>query len=1618
MRLLIDLQSCQGGDPARARFHLAEALALVRLAAGHEVWLLLNAKMDVAIESIRRTFDGLLPQEQIAVFDLPPQTDAAWWQRAAEQVREGAIAALRPDLVYVPDIYGSVYPAAVTSITSLSDYCPTVVNLAPSDAIGPDTPTWHRQTATLRNAALVLLATGAERCRSAFGLGEHQVAEVALVMREGLDAATATTVATESRPDTVLVQAQGTDQETVLAAFARLDVATQRAYRLAINGMLDPAAQKTLRSQAKRLGLRAKELRFVRDDGAGDLYAGVAVLACVGHEQSYAGLEAMAHGVAVIADHDSPLAALIADRRALFVRGDDGALADALGRVLAAPALRTELAEQNRTGGDRATMSLRARQLWEHFGTALARHAAARSGGGVRLLRRPRLAYVSPLPPARSGIADYSTELIPELARFYDIDLIVDQDSVSDDYINANFPLRSVAWFDAHAHEFERVVYHFGNSPFHQHMFQMLARHPGIVVLHDFYLGNIIHHLCEHGYLPGLFRQSLYHSHGFSALADLARNGVHSAVWKYPANKALLEQATGVIVHAGYPAQLARQWYGPSAVDNWATLPLLRGRRTPLSRADARKLLGIAPSEFVVCTFGMLGPTKRNTTLLEAWNASPLAADPQCRLAFVGANDDGAYGREFQRGLDDSTCAGKVQLTGFVDADSYGQWLAACDVAVQLRSQSRGETSAAVLDCLLHGLPTIINAHGASAEIPDEAVYKLSEDFTLQELVDALGTLHGDPSRRTDLAAYASAYIETNHAPAAAGSRYIQAIEQFASVRNSSSVCEELVRTVPEEALSALAQTLAVNARPHGLRQMLVDISALVQSDYKTGIQRVVRSVLNALLDNTPQGWRIEPVYTSGAGTPYRYARRFTAEMLGITGWQLDDAPIDALPGDMFLGLDLATHWTRLNEGRLRQFRERGVLVYFVVYDILPLLRPDVFPPSAEHDFKAWLPMLARVSDGLLCISRAVADDVAAYLGAMPALSRRPLKLGYFHLGADIQASAPSVGLPPEADAILAQVAQRPTFLIVGTLEPRKGHSQVLGAFEQLWTRGVDANLVIVGKRGWMIEALAARLDASAERGKRLFWLENASDEMLLKLYGASNALLAASEGEGFGLPLIEAAQHGIPIIARALPVFHEVAGEFAYYFEGGAPADLAASIENWLTLHAQGKTPASTGMPWLNWAQATGQLLECVLGQRWYRTLYDAGQAAPGDVNTLATHAPRQLLVDVSTIARADLRTGIERVVRAQLHALLVAPPPGVRVEPVFLNLEDGQWRYRYARQYADTLVAGAGGTLDQGHVSVAPGDSLYCADYNPDAVLGAHNQGLYAQWRASGVDINFLVHDLLPVLRPEFFPPGADQAHGRWLGAVAASSDRVICISQAVADEFTAWLRGTDIANEPEVAVLHHGADLASVPNAGLPEDAEQMLAHIAAAPSFLMVGTVEPRKGHLQALAAFEQLWESGSSAQLVIVGKEGWSGLPDSQRRTIPQIIERLSTHPELGQRLVWLQGISDEYLERIYQAAACLLVPSEGEGFGLPLIEGARHGLPIVARDLPVFREVAGEHAFYFAGAQPRELADALAQWLLLREAGTAPVPTGMRWNAWSDNARELLAILDGKAAPA
>ena len=392
--------------------------------------------------------------------------------------------------------------------------------------------------------------------------------------------------------------------------------------------------------------------------------------------------------------------------------------------------------------------------------------------------------------------------------------------------------------------------------------------------------------------------------------------------------------------------------------------------------------------------------------------------------------------------------------------------------------------------------------------------------------------------------------------------------------------------------LLALSQAIARNAQP-SKPQLLVDVSELIKRDARTGIQRVVRSILSEWLNNPPQEYEVRAVHANLEKRGYYYADAFTQRFMNRTEAAQPDSPIDYAHGDVFLALDMQPQVQVFQAPFYQHLRDCGVKVSFVLYDLLPITMPQYFPDGAQANHTQWVSVAAQ-SDAVLCISRSVADEFRGWLRVHQ--PQTCPQVDWFHMGADLDQSAPSAGLPPEAAETLAKLGKRPSFLLVGTMEPRKGQTDALDAAEALWA-SEDFNLIIVGKQGWKVDELVERIRNHPELNQRLFWLNGISDEYLAQVYAHADCLMAASFGEGFGLPLIEAAQRQIPLLVRDIPVFREVAGDHAYYFDAHNSGALQAAMQSWMTLSADHQAPQSKEMPWMTWAQSASQLLARTTG-------------------------------------------------------------------------------------------------------------------------------------------------------------------------------------------------------------------------------------------------------------------------------------------------------------------------------------------------------------------------------------------------------------------------------------
>lgn len=1277
MRIVIDMQGAQTESRFRGigRYTMAFAQAVVCNRGEHEIILALNGLFPDTIEPIRAAFDGLLPQENIRVWQVPgpvreedPCNESR--RETAELIREAFLASLEPDVVHISSLFEGYVDDAVTSIGRFDTVTPVSVILYdlipllnPDHYLKPNPPYeryYLRKVAFLKKAAACMAISAFTRQEgiNALEVAGDRIVDIATAadvhfQPQSLDAATVSQLRQKFGISRLFaLYTGGADQRKnlprLIEAWAALSSSLRARHQLLFAGKMLEGDIVRFKHVARSAGLKGDELVFtgyVSDEELIQLYNLCQLYVFPSWHEGFGlpALEAMACGAPSIGANTSSLPEVIGLDEALFDPFDIPSIAAKMTEVLQDEAFRGRLREHGLRQAKRFSWDETAKRAIAAWESSQAQQKPANRLAG----RKPRLAFVSPLPPERTGIADYSAELLPALSAHYDIELVVAQERVDDPWVNLHGKVRDIPWLRAHAGEIDRVLYQVGNSPFHQHMLPLLEEIPGTVVLHDFFMSGLMPWLELQAGADHAWTKALYAAHGYDAVRYRYRDP-EKAKRLYPVNWHILQHARGVIVHSEYSRSLARQWYGNDA--EWDVIPLLRSPAGDIDKLATRQQLGIDAGDFVVCSFGFLDGTKLNHRLLQAWLESALAGDKRCRLVFVGENDGGDYGASLFKTMSESNLGDRIRITGFAAPKMFRQYLAAADLAVQLRTNSRGETSAAVLDCMNHALPLIVNANGSMAELDPEAVWMLPDEFADAALVDALETLWREPERRRSLGARAREIILDRHAPEKCASRYAAAIERFhqraemAPPALLNAIGEQKNFNPADAELLRLSRTIAATLPlPQPSRSLFLDVTATCRNDLKTGIERVARALMLALLESPPAGYRIEPVYLSDAGGAWhhRYARHYTLGLLGCPADALEDEPVEPENGDLLLGLDLSGGMLTQAEhfGLFRDYRNRGVSVYATVFDLLPVRQPDVFPPGADRIHQRWLETISQF-DGAVCISKVVADDLRAWQVAAGFKweNRRPFSIGWCHLGADVTNSAPSLGLPKNAEATLKQLKARPSFLMVGTIEPRKAYLQVIEAFSQLWNEGSDVNLVIVGREGWKglpdgmrrdIPQTIDRLKSHPELSKRLFWLEGVTDEYLEQIYAASTCLIAASYGEGFGLPLIEAAQHKLPVIARDIPVFREVAGEHAYYFEAPTADGLARTIKSWLALFETCNQPKSNTMSWQTWKQSSMQLIDAVISGKWpYRQVTDEIRKKAIDEHLNLIHHARIKLV------------------------------------------------------------------------------------------------------------------------------------------------------------------------------------------------------------------------------------------------------------------------------------------------------------------------------------------------------------------------------------------------------
>jgi alpha-1,2-rhamnosyltransferase len=296
--------------------------------------------------------------------------------------------------------------------------------------------------------------------------------------------------------------------------------------------------------------------------------------------------------------------------------------------------------------------------------------------------------------------------------------------------------------------------------------------------------------------------------------------------------------------------------------------------------------------------------------------------------------------------------------------------------------------------------------------------------------------------------------------------------------------------------------------------------------------------------------------------------------------------------GDILLLLDGA--WGRPIQKEISKAHEVGATVIFVLYDLIPISHSIYCDPVKTADFKKFLKNMLIMADGVLCISEAVKNELLHYHETMlPEIKTTP-EIDFFHLGVDRENLSRNGHLRETLPLVFE--GSSPVFLMVSTIEPRKNHAYLLEAFEQLWAQGNQVRLVFVGRVGWEVKTLMERIASHSQLNRLFFVFNDLNDAELSYCYSNASALVFPSFAEGFGLPIIEALEHALPVIASDIPVHREIGGDILMYIDPYEPQTLVETISKIVETGNVPQRHIPRAFAWTNWREATREMLNKLL--------------------------------------------------------------------------------------------------------------------------------------------------------------------------------------------------------------------------------------------------------------------------------------------------------------------------------------------------------------------------------------------------------------------------------------
>lgn len=950
---------------------------------------------------------------------------------------------------------------------------------------------------------------------------------------------------------------------------------------------------------AYKQGLKKQDILFTGFISNEDLFSFYRVCDLCVFPSLYEGLgfpvlEGMISGAPVIGGNNSSIKELINNKDALFDASSTESIANAISKALTNQGflnnLRQHGLEEAKKYSWERTATLALNAIQERLKSSCSAGVTSVVNGWVP---KKRLAFLSPLPPDQSGIAHYNAEFLPFLSRYFEIDIYIANNTVSNKNIYASFPIYHINEFEKVAHLYENaILYEFGNSEFHTHMIRFLGKFPGIVMLHDAYLSGLFYHslsqedflgkcLKEHGTLAGHY------------MVSNQKDAMLNLIMNLPCTKSVLDHAIGVISHSPFNLEVSRQYHPEGWKAPFHIIPqmIAISEKKPLNEVKALKReLNIPVDATIIATFGHVDWTKLPEMLIEAFSSYALKKD-NIYLIFVGKGFV-----EIKDIIKRSKVKNNIKVTEYLSDNEYQKYLDCTDLAVQLRVMSRGGTPRAILDCLANGVPVIVNNAASFQDYPDDVVIKLSSEPSVKELLQKMDYLFSDQKHLEGYRKKGIEYIKHYNEPNLCAGQYAATIHAFIE-RHKQCFKKHWVPFFyphigefksPEKMLDIINTYLdKIPVCNYKKKRILIDVSHICIKDWKTGVQRVVKEIVRSICCSRNLKGYIGVAFKMEQGKLV-HAKSFLEEHNILCS---EEKEIQLQKGDILLMLDSSQGMDYMQfKPIFEQAKNLSIPINTVIYDLIPINYPQFFDDEAKQMIDTWFRFMVSNSNQLICISKACMQEVSDYLKEHQ-LECPELKLNYFHLGAN-----PLMNSLSKEKTKVNFSKLSPYLLFVGTFEPRKRQTLALDALEILWKKNIEINLVFVGREGHHSEKLMKRLKSHSMKNKKLFFFKKANDLELNSLYKNAEGLLFLSLAEGFGLPLFEAANYGLPILCSDLPVFREIAGEFATYLDLESAEKIAEQIEKWWDRYKIGEVTNTKEMPRLTWDDSAHNLIKLLL--------------------------------------------------------------------------------------------------------------------------------------------------------------------------------------------------------------------------------------------------------------------------------------------------------------------------------------------------------------------------------------------------------------------------------------